>query len=110
MRIKCNRCGKKNDNLFGNNNYHHKNEIGEGLNEIYYCPFMKAKIFLGKNNQKNNIKFIERPGDWICYNCQNLNFKFRMNCNRCHMSKLNNKNLIQNLEKNRNMMNMNNIQ
>ena len=21
-------------------------EIGEGINEIYYCPLMKAKIFL----------------------------------------------------------------
>ena len=31
--------------------------------------------------------FIERPGDWICSNCQNLNFSFRTNCNRCHLPK-----------------------
>jgi hypothetical protein len=24
-----------------------------------------------------------REGDWVCYNCQNLNFSFRKKCNRC---------------------------
>ena len=84
-------------------------DIGEGMNEIYYCPMMKAKIFLQGNNIDPNLRnkkqqFIERPGDWICYNCQNLNFTFRTNCNRCHMPKIENMKLIHNLE---NMMNVN---
>ena len=127
VRIKCNRCGKGNDNLFNHQNSYNnrnniisqinqRNDIGEGLNEIYYCPFMKARIFLKGNNKEDEIKdniknrrpFIERPGDWICYNCQNLNFQFRTNCNRCHIPKTENQKLIQNLEMNRNMMNINN--
>jgi hypothetical protein len=24
-----------------------------------------------------------RDGDWICFNCNNLNFSFRKKCNRC---------------------------
>jgi len=24
-----------------------------------------------------------REGDWICLNCNNLNFSFRKKCNRC---------------------------
>ena len=97
--------------------YHPMNEIGEGMNQIYHCPLMKAKIFLkGNNNQENDIQdicnnrkpFNERPGDWICYNCQNLNFTFRTNCNRCHISKIQNQKLIHDLEMQRYMMNINN--
>ncbi len=25
----------------------------------------------------------ERVGDWVCMKCTNLNFSFRMTCNRC---------------------------
>ena len=115
IRIKCNRCGKANDNIFNSQQQHQLNrghnmrDIGEGMNEIYYCPMMKAKIFLQGNNIDPNLRnkkqqFIERPGDWICYNCQNLNFTFRTNCNRCHMPKIENMKLIHNLK---NMMNVN---
>lgn len=31
---------------------------------------------------KTNVKTI-REGDWICMFCQNLNFSFRSECNRC---------------------------
>ena len=48
---------------------HATNEIGEGVNEIYYCPLMKARITLKGNNQekynkdnfKNRKQYIERP-------------------------------------------------
>ena len=40
-----------------------------------------------KKNNKGKKPFIERPGHWICNNCQNLNFSFRNNCNRCNLSK-----------------------
>ena len=58
-----------------------------------------SKSFEGyNNNSKNNSDeykckkpFIERPGDWICFNCHNINFAFRTKCNRCHITKNNNK-------------------
>jgi hypothetical protein len=86
------------------------------MNEIYHCPFMKARIFLGGKNQENNLNnnnfnnkkiFIEKPGDWICNNCQNLNFSFRTNCNRCHMPKSENQKLNQNFQMNGYINNMN---
>jgi len=35
---------------------------------------------------KKNM-FVERQGDWICVRCKNLNFSFRVVCNRCKISK-----------------------
>jgi len=32
--------------------------------------------------------FVERQGDWICTRCKNLNFSFRIVCNRCKISKV----------------------
>ena len=50
-----------------------------------------------KLNKKNYIKkkkkkkpFDRRKGDWYCPKCNNLNFAFRINCNRCKMPKPNN--------------------
>ena len=31
--------------------------------------------------------FAEREGDWICNSCKNLNFAFRVECNRCKLPK-----------------------
>jgi len=39
------------------------------------------------NEKKNKRPFVERVGDWICSNCGNLNFSFRIMCNRCQISK-----------------------
>ena len=64
------------------------------LNNYFY------KSFEGYYNSQNNNEFkfkkplIERPGDWICFNCHNLNFAFRTNCNRCHITKKYNQSLI----------------
>jgi hypothetical protein len=38
---------------------------------------------------KRKRPFMEREGDWMCVNCNNLNFSFRISCNRCHISKQN---------------------
>lgn len=27
-----------------------------------------------------------KPGDWVCTNCQNINFSYRNTCNKCHES------------------------
>jgi hypothetical protein len=49
-----------------------------------YCI---KKVYKRKQNP-----FIEREGDWICSNCKNLNFSFRVECNRCKLPKSNNTN------------------
>jgi hypothetical protein len=32
--------------------------------------------------------FQERVGDWVCIKCKNLNFSFRVICNRCQLPKM----------------------
>ena len=51
-------------------------------------PFNNSNSFISHDeNKKNKGKFIERQGDWICERCKNLNFSFRVVCNRCKISK-----------------------
>ena len=59
-------------------------------------PFSTNESFYKENGEKcRDIKiynkskksFIEKPGDWICCKCKNLNFAFRTSCNRCHLTK-----------------------
>jgi len=38
-----------------------------------------------ENSKKSH--FVERQGDWVCTRCKNLNFSFRIMCNRCKISK-----------------------
>ena len=41
-----------------------------------------------KKTKKEKVKnFVEREDDWVCFYCQNLNFSFRENCNRCNAYK-----------------------
>lgn len=37
--------------------------------------------------QKKKKNFEIREGDWNCFDCHNLNFSFRVKCNRCGLSK-----------------------
>ena len=39
----------------------------------------------GNGNSQRGAKTSgqSREGDWVCFNCQNLNFSFRKKCNRC---------------------------
>lgn len=41
-----------------------------------------SQIFFGKLK-----KIQSRKGDWVCTNCKNLNFAFRIFCNRCCCNK-----------------------
>lgn len=45
-------------------------------------------------NKKKKKPFIEREGDWVCYQCKNLNFSFRLTCNRCEISKEENEKIV----------------
>ena len=53
---------------------------------------------MNNNNEKNKHKkskpFVGRNGDWICRICRNLNFAFRIICNRCHISKIESEKII----------------
>lgn len=40
-----------------------------------------------KKKKKEKKTFAERDGDWCCYNCKNVNFRFRTSCNKCQLSK-----------------------
>ena len=40
-----------------------------------------------KQTQKKKKPFEIREGDWTCFDCHNLNFSFRILCNRCGLSK-----------------------
>lgn len=73
-------------------NYQSKNKFDEfdlGKNPD---RSMIEKSGLINNFEKEDIElkkkeFKEREGDWACYLCKNLNFKFRKTCNRCKMKK-----------------------
>ena len=39
------------------------------------------------SDKKKKKPFVERVGDWVCIKCKNLNFSFRLTCNRCQLSK-----------------------
>ena len=51
-----------------------------------------------KENKKKNKPFIEREGDWICKICKNLNFAFRLECNRCKVPKDSESKVIKNVD------------
>ena len=46
----------------------------------------KRKEQIGPDGKKKKV-LIERTGDWLCPKCKNLNFAFRLKCNRCQLSK-----------------------
>ena len=47
-----------------------------------------AKILTKKKKKKKKYIFTQqREGDWYCFFCSNLNFRFRKSCNRCKKEK-----------------------
>ena len=51
---------------------------------------LKIKTFIDNNGEKkliDNVININHKDDWSCPNCNNINYAFRLVCNRCQMSK-----------------------
>ena len=76
--------------LFCNNfNYETRNKCNR-------CGIIKKpkRIIDLKSNKENKINNElkdqnNKKGDWICINCNNLNYSFRAICNRCKIPKIN---------------------
>jgi len=62
-------------------NSDHTNNSKHSSNNSLPTTFEENKEFIKKSH------FVERQGDWICTRCKNLNFSFRIVCNRCKISK-----------------------
>lgn len=59
-------------------------------------PNEKELVLIKKNGMRKQMKktpkkkksqFNEREGDWCCFKCKNINFSFRVMCNRCKLSR-----------------------
>lgn len=76
-RVKCNRCQKI------------------PLKEVKLNQVQNVKITNENLDDSKKIKLTEREGDWSCVKCKNLNFAFRIKCNRCQITKHDNNKLIE---------------
>jgi hypothetical protein len=56
-------------------------------NAIFINQVQTNKNYYNKFQAKKRTGFTGRTGDWTCNNCRNLNFAFRVVCNRCKLPK-----------------------
>lgn len=63
------------------------NQINPLSNAIFFNQPPLNKNCFNKFQGKKIKFFAERTGDWICNSCKNLNFAFRVVCNRCQLPK-----------------------
>ena len=67
-----------------NSNIYKKNDN----NKMNFRQFqLNSSVMNPPMERKKHKPFTERAGDWVCYKCKNLNFAFRVMCNRCHLAK-----------------------
>ena len=70
---------------------------------------MQNEINFQQQNKKFKKNFIKKSGDWFCPNCSNINFAFRSECNRCHLSKQKTMLMLQQNQMNDRIINNNNM-
>ena len=71
---------------FPSNDYFYNNSYENFINNTsFYENYTKGK----ENSIYGTGKkiFVRRPNDWVCEKCYNLNFAFRVYCNRCSAPK-----------------------
>jgi hypothetical protein len=56
-------------------------------NNFYVKPISNLLVNNNNDTTKKKRQFAERQGDWVCMKCKNLNFSFRVICNRCQLPK-----------------------
>ena len=76
------------NNILNNDN---KNNNNYNNNEFYQKINNNKNAQIDKNAPNNEPikknKFCPRPNDWVCSKCFNINFAFRVFCNRCKESR-----------------------
>ena len=91
-RNKCNRCGipkspKKISKL--------KRKLENKKKEQMRQQQQQQKLKNQSEDEDKKKKLKERKGDWTCAKCGNLNFSFRIVCNRCQIHKTESEMMLQ---------------
>ena len=87
-RMKCNRCGE--------NKSPKRNVKGKVKNSSDNKSVDSSDDINSSSEKKRKKEFAERIGDWVCIKCKNLNFSFRLVCNRCQLPKTDSEKLLEN--------------
>ena len=105
-----------NEDVYKESNEKCKKLLINSVNSEYNSNENSSKSTSPKNNQidmeidnnkacsadskKKKKPFVERVGDWVCIKCKNLNFSFRLVCNRCQLAKTESEKLFEQYMKN----------
>ena len=72
----------------GCNNFNYESRKNCNRCKIPKNPLKRSVIMDNKGNLvMGNLVNTNHKDDWNCYNCGNVNYAFRLNCNRCQMKK-----------------------
>ena len=74
----------------GCNNFNYESRKNCNRCKIQKKPLKKSILMDNKGNKTmDNFINANHKDDWNCYNCGNVNYAFRLNCNRCQMEREN---------------------
>ena len=74
----------------GCNNFNYESRKNCNRCKIPKKPLKKSVLMDNKGNKiMDNFVNANHKDDWNCYNCGNVNYAFRLNCNRCQMEREN---------------------
>ena len=74
----------------GCNNFNYESRKNCNRCKIPKKPLKKSILMDNKGNRiMDNFVNANHKDDWNCYNCGNVNYAFRLNCNRCQMEREN---------------------
>jgi hypothetical protein len=72
----------------GCNNFNYESRKNCNRCKIPKNPLKKSVIMDNKGNKiSDSLLNANHKDDWNCYNCGNINYAFRLNCNRCQMKR-----------------------